>query len=523
MPRTSAVTVGRQLVVASDAMEWNLVHEWAMAGYLPTFRRLIEQGSRAVLSSTAAQLPDTIWACICTGANPAKFEKYFYVQYDPKTQGLRHVRDDAIRRPPFWDYLTNAGRKVCAVDIPKFPISGSINGCQLTNWGAHATKTDRKSYPAALLSQIDARFGRHPVGDCDRIDLNPTAMRDLRNRILDGVRVHGQLFRWLMKEYDWDVFIAAFSAAHCIGHHFWQLCDPANLQPASDDPHGLGDSIRAVYQAIDRELGEMLDCAGPDTRCLVVAGHGMGPLYHASWNLTEMLELWGYGPEPATRVAPGKALRNASVNPWRLLKMKVPGSLQYAIKERLPQRLQDELLFRWYRGGKDWSRYRAFAVPNNDTVGAIRINVKGRDRNGLVEAGADYDAICADIRNALLELTDPVTARPVVKRVTLSNDEFHGNFQDQLPDITVLWDCSFAWDSIHSPRFGSLHIRQQDGRTGGHSEHGFLLMAGADVPAGAVITGCSLYDVAPTVLHYAGVSVPDNFDGCPIDVAVGKI
>jgi arylsulfatase A-like enzyme len=48
-------------------------------------------------------------------------------------------------------------------------------------------------------------------------------------------------------------------------------------------------------------------------------------------------------------------------------------------------------------------------------------------------------------------------------------------------------------------------------------------MAGADVPAGAVITGCSLYDVAPTVLHYAGVSVPDNFDGCPIDVAVGKI
>jgi predicted AlkP superfamily phosphohydrolase/phosphomutase len=113
----------RQLLVACDAMEWNLVDDWARAGYLPTFRHLIEQGSRAILSTTAAQLPDTVWGSICTGCNPAKFEKYFYVQYDPDTQGLRHVRDDAIRRPPFWDYLTKAGRKVCAVDVPKFPIS----------------------------------------------------------------------------------------------------------------------------------------------------------------------------------------------------------------------------------------------------------------------------------------------------------------------------------------------------------------------------------------------------------------
>ena len=63
--------------------------------------------------------------------------------------------------------------------------------------------------------------------------------------------------------------------------------------------------------------------------------------------------------------------------------------------------------------------------------------------------------------------------------------EFHGAFLNQLPDITVLWESAFAWNSVHSPKFGTLHIRQQDGRSGSHSAHGFLLMGGPGIPAGA--------------------------------------
>ncbi len=65
---------GRQLLIGLDAAEWDLVSRWAGEGKLPTFRRLITGGTRAVLSTTAAQLPDTVWASIYTGTNPAKFE-----------------------------------------------------------------------------------------------------------------------------------------------------------------------------------------------------------------------------------------------------------------------------------------------------------------------------------------------------------------------------------------------------------------------------------------------------------------
>ena len=110
----------RQLVIGMDSMEWDLVRRWASEGKLPTFQRLLDEGASGELSTTAAEFPDTIWASIFTSANPGHFEKYFYVQYDPATMGLRYASDGEITRVPFW-----------TVEL--------ANSFQVTNWGAHAT------------------------------------------------------------------------------------------------------------------------------------------------------------------------------------------------------------------------------------------------------------------------------------------------------------------------------------------------------------------------------------------------
>jgi len=135
----------RQLLIGLDAMDWSLLERWAGEGKLPNFRRLIEQGTRSLLKTTAEQLPDTVLTSLYTGSNPAKLEKYFYVQYDPETVGLKYVRDEALHRPAFWDYLSRAGWRVGVVDAPKFPASRELIGFQITNWGAHATSAARSS------------------------------------------------------------------------------------------------------------------------------------------------------------------------------------------------------------------------------------------------------------------------------------------------------------------------------------------------------------------------------------------
>ena len=508
----------RQLLIGVDAMEWDLVLRWAREGKLPTFRRMMDQGMLGELSTTAAQLPDTVWTSLHTGLNPAKLEKYFYVQYDAMTMGLRHVLDDAIQQTPFWEYLSKAGCRVGIVDVPEFPLSRSLNGFQLTNWGAHASTAARSSTPASLWEEIESRFGRHPVGECDAVYDAQATLRRLRDRVLEGVRSHGEVFRYLMRERPWDVFFASFSASHCIGHHFWHFMDSTHPRQPKVDKYGLKDAIEQAYRAIDREVGEMRALAGGEIRCMVVAGHGMGALYHASWNLPEILELLGYGRRPVSEVVAGGKPRTARVNPWRILKMTVPGALQYRIKAMLPQAMQDHLLILWHAGRREWEGCPAFAIPNNDSVGAIRVSVKGRDLRGYVEPGDEYRRVCRGIANALYELTDPASGQPVVKRVTLTHEEFQGPFLDQLPDLTVLWDHSFPWGSLHSPRFGTLRLHRQDGRTGSHTPHGFVLVTGPGVPACAKWEGRSIYDIAPTVMNAAGVPIPPDLDGRPLPI-----
>ena len=154
-------------------------------------------------------------------------------------------------------------------------------------------------------------------------------------------------------------------------------------------------------------------------------------------------------------------------------------------------------------------------MPNNEVTGAIRIAVRGRDRDGLVDPGDEYRELRGEITEALYELRDPATGRPVVKSVSPLHEICDGPFVGRLPDLAVLWDSTFAWNSLSSPRLGTLRIQRQDNRSGSHTPRSFLLAIGSGVPPGTELKGLSTYDIGPTVLEAAGVDVPSHLDGKP--------
>lgn len=505
----------RQLLIGVDALEWKLVERWSDEGKLPELAKLRARGVSAELSGVGECLPDAVWTTLSYASNPGKLRKYFYVQYVPEKAGLEYAYDTWLDGEPFWEPLVRAGKRVGVVDVPHLPFRKIPGGFHLMNWGAHDNKGGAMTDPPELLDEVQHRFGTHPVGDCERYNKDIHSLQGLKADILEGVETHGELFRWLMREREWDVMLCVFPAAHCAGHHFWKFMDPKHPDHEPGDPHGLEDTMLATYQAIDREIGRMAEEAGPDTRVMVFAPHGMGLLSHASWNLNEMLDLWGFA-EAGQKPKRVRGAKRGSINPWRILKMVLPSKLQYWIKDRLPRRLQDELLFLWYAGGRSYRGRRAFAVPNNEVTGAIRIGVKGRDLGGVVEPGQEYETLLSGIEAALDELTDPATGRKVVRKVVRLHEEFHGPHVDQLPDLGIHWEASFPWHAVESPRFGKLEIQPMDARSGSHSERAFLIAAGPGLPAGEQLEGFSSLDIPATVLEGAGVEVPDSFDSRPM-------
>jgi len=505
------------LAIGLDAAEWTLIRDWAAKGLLPTFARLIDEGTLATLDTTCNQFPDTVWSCLYSGTNPGKFGKYFYVGYDPATGGLRHVKDDQFSERPFWRLLSDAGRRVGVVDAVKIPASRDLNGVHIANWGAHATKTPTESWPPELLAEVRREIGEHPVGDIDAMDDTLASYRRKRADLLEGVRKHGELNRWLMKTNDWDVHYASFSETHQVGHFFWHWMDEQH--PRHVPGHSkISATMRDVYVAVDAEIGRLMEAAGDHVTTMVFAGHGMGALYHASWSLRDVLHLLGYGPENAGAAAS----RRATENPWRKLKMIVPGWLQYAIKNRLPERWQDWLLFKWYAGRFDPRGWTAFSVPSNDAVGLIRVNVRGTDRHGTIEP-SEVPRVCDEIVEALEELTDPVTGRRVVAEVTRLHDVFEGPHVAEKPHLSVMWDASFPWSSIHSPRFGTLTLKDLDSRSGSHTPIGFLLAHGPKIPRGVERERRHIYDVCPTILSLAGVAPPSGLDGRAIELTTAPL
>jgi predicted AlkP superfamily phosphohydrolase/phosphomutase len=91
----------------------------------------------------------------------------------------------------------------------------------------------------------------------------------------------------------------------------------------------------------------------------------------------------------------------------------------------------------------DWARTRAFCIPNANE-GYIRVNLRGREPEGIVEPGAPYRQVCAALISQLKALVNPKTGRPAAREVLCVDDIFPGERRDDLADLIVLWDSEAA-------------------------------------------------------------------------------
>jgi predicted AlkP superfamily phosphohydrolase/phosphomutase len=249
----------------------------------------------------------------------------------------------------------------------------------------------------------------------------------------------------------------------------------------------------------------------------------MGPNYSGSHVLPEVLERIGM----SARGDRAQGLRALLPMPrwgaWktRAIERLVSPRVIEGLKAIVPASVWDPWTRRILHAGSGWEKSRAFCVPNDHT-GAIRINLEGREPNGTVAPGAEYQVMCDAIRSALLELRHIETGRPVVRDVIQTNRVYEGEHLAELPDLIVTWTSDAMVTGVRSDRVGSIALPFPERRTGAHGPSGALIAAGPQIRKGARPARVTLPDFAPTILALLDDRSSHRYGGAVISELIDR-
>jgi predicted AlkP superfamily phosphohydrolase/phosphomutase len=159
----------------------------------------------------------------------------------------------------------------------------------------------------------------------------------------------------------------------------------------------------------------------------------------------------------------------------------------------------------------DWENTMAYSLGN---VGQIRLNVRDREPQGTVSPGTQYETLRAEIMDALSQMVDPETGEHVVEQIYRREDIYSGQNLEAASDILFI-PTRMEYFGFGEYEFGSNQIIEsmKRGISGTHRMQGIFCMWGEPVAAGQWLPDLEITDLAPTILHLEGMSVPEDMDG----------
>jgi predicted AlkP superfamily phosphohydrolase/phosphomutase len=517
------------VLIGFDGCDPGVVSRLAQAGRLPTFRRLLDEWASAAVPSPPGFYVTSVWTSFST-ARPGVVDGFHcWEGVERATYVRRPLSPRGLVERPFWRALGDAGRRVAVLDVPHMHADGGVNGIEVFEYGCHDRHFGFHTSPPDLAKEIESRLGLHPALTVDpwasrhfaaddfihrdRVHRTPDELSALARDMLEGLERKRRLSTELLAQGGWDLFLSIFGESHGIGHQAWHLHDPSHPSHDPSLARALGDPVADVYAGLDRALAAHLAIAGPDARILVLLSHGMGPHYDGTQLLEPVLTRLDAARRPGESRGAwiARRLRN------RLAETGQEAGVRVHLARRrlmglppLPPRFEVDI------GPARRASRRFFQSPNNTAFGGVRLNVVGREPRGLVRPGAEFDALCEQLRRDLLALVNVATGSPVVQAVERTDAHYERPPLDELPDLLVDWSRDALIETVWSPRTGTVHRPYLHWRTGDHRMGGRLFAAGPGIAPGADLGEIRPGDIGPTVAALLGVELPAFMDGTPL-------
>lgn len=510
----------RLLTIALDGATLDLLQPWMDAGELPLLARLFREGSGGVLNSTVPWATPTAFASFATGTNPGKHGVYDFGRLIGEDYTAFVPTNGAdVNGRSLWRLLSDAGLSSGVVNMPMTYPAEAINGFIVAGI-PYPGGSPRVAYPSGLLADLRARgwdLSRNASDDLGG------SYADYYTGLLDLIRTRGEATAHLIRTHNPDFVAVHFLETDQVQHRFWQFM-PGEPRYDSDGPHT--DAILRLYKVTEVAMQQILDAAGEDITVCVMSDHGFGPTRTQVWlnnwlvahdflalksslgvRLKQISYRLGLSPAAIREAAPERLklaiLQFFERQKGRAIAAEMEADSDEVARKGMMDWLTERLALDFY--DVDWRQTRAFSTGTT-SVGYVWLNVNGRDPQGIVAPGAEYEttrqAIAAELRQW-----------PLVGEVLFREDVWHGAHLDHAPDIVVRWADPSTDARYFQTRFSShLLSKPVPNDYAGHRRDGLFLLHGRNVTAGQTVTA-DIVDLAPTFLWLLGQPVPTNMDG----------
>ncbi len=496
--------MSRVLVIGIDGATFDLIRPWARAGDLPNLARLMAEGAHGPLESTLPPVTSPAWPTFATGKNPGKHGVFDFIR--PMGGKFELINASSLRAPTLWEILSEAGRSVGVMNVPVTYPPRPVNGFIVA--GMLSPMEGTFTYPVDLLDRYAGRL--KPYRIAPGVQYKEGNGEAFIADLLDLVERRGEYALQLMEDHPHDFLMFHFQATDVLQHALWRFIDPAHPRYDADQAAQMAPGFKRVYARIDHTIGEMLDRLDDDATVIAMSDHGFGPL-HYTVNVNLFLldrGLLRLKRGAWTRLKTG--LFRAGLTPasiWHLIEdVGLQNYVWHVSKSTRNKVVSKFLSF----DDVDWSRTLAYSIGH---VGQVYINLKGREPQGIVDPGADYEAVRGRVSDALQDLRHPETGQPMVDQVIPGDSVVHGPYASRSADLHLILD---GYRAIAFPLFAAdRHVvtSQIRGDSGCHRRHGVLIAWGEGIRPGETVEGARIMDLAPTILHLMGLPVPEDMDG----------
>ena len=150
------------------------------------------------------------------------------------------------------------------------------------------------------------------------------------------------------------------------------------------------------------------------------------------------------------------------------------------------------------------------------------INVAGRQPQGCVPAGEEYERIRTRILEEVRKLRHPGTGEPVVLEAYRREELYHGERLETAPDLILVTQDCYKGGTGMGELVSDVPIDVLSHLSGVHRMDGIILAQGPHVRRKAQIEQAGIIDVAPTILYALGMPIPSDMDGKPLTTIFEK-